>query len=101
MEGKEVKILEKITPTDPAIQLEGAYKSYGGTGKKSHPVLLGLNMSVPRGRIYGLLGPSGCGKTTLLKCMVGKLKLDAGRVVVFGNTPGCRESGVPGKKVSL
>ena len=36
------------------------------------PVLIGLDMTIPRGAIYGLLGPSGCGKTTLLSCIVGK-----------------------------
>ncbi|RDG34904.1 ATP-binding cassette domain-containing protein, partial [Streptomyces corynorhini] len=30
-----------------------------------HPVLRGLDFSVPSGRITGLLGPSGCGKSTL------------------------------------
>lgn len=45
-------------------------------------------------------GPSGCGKTTLLKCIVGKLKLDSGSVIVFGDTPGPRSaSGVPGPRV--
>lgn len=32
-------------------------------------VLNGLNLTVPIGKIYGLLGPSGCGKTSLLRCM--------------------------------
>lgn len=29
---------------------------------------------------YGLLGPSGCGKTTLLSCIIGQCKLDAGHI---------------------
>ena len=56
-------------------------------------------MSVPRGKIYGLLGPSGCGKTTLLKCIVGKLGLDGGEVLVFGEPPGSGGTGVPGARV--
>ncbi len=44
-------------------------------------------------------GPSGCGKTTLLKCIVGKLKLDSGSVVVFGSPPGTDGVGVPGARV--
>ena len=46
-----------------------------------------------------MLGPSGCGKTTLLKCIVGKLKVDSGSVVVFGQTPGTPGCGVPGSRV--
>ena len=80
---------------DLAIRLTGAYKSYG----REQPVLLGLDMAVPRGKIYGLLGPSGCGKTTLLKCIVGKLGLDAGEVLVFGEPPGSGGTGVPGARV--
>lgn len=29
---------------------------------------------------YGLLGPSGCGKTTLLSCIIGRGRLDAGHI---------------------
>ena len=54
-----------------AICLRDAYLHYG-SGKKKVPVLIGLDMTIPRGAIYGLLGPSGCGKTTLLSCIVGK-----------------------------
>ncbi len=89
---------EEYDEDDLAIRLNGAYKHYG-SGKKKTDVLVGLDMSVPRGKIYGLLGPSGCGKTTLLKCIVGKLGLDGGSVLVFGEPPGTRGNGVPGARV--
>ena len=56
-------------------------------------------MTIPKGSIYGLLGPSGCGKTTLLSCIVGKQRLQSGRVAVFGGRPGTPQSGVPGRRV--
>ena len=39
----------------PAIKLESTYKTYG-SGKSKTQVLIGLNMEVPKGQIYGLLG---------------------------------------------
>jgi ABC-type Mn2+/Zn2+ transport system ATPase subunit len=38
------------------------------------PVLDGVNLTVPKGRMLGLLGPSGSGKSTLLKIIVGLYK---------------------------
>ncbi|KAF6202471.1 hypothetical protein GE061_004872 [Apolygus lucorum] len=58
------------------LEVREAYKRYG----KTSPVLRGLNMTVKKGTIYGLLGPSGCGKTTLLSCIVGKQHLDCGYI---------------------
>lgn len=48
---------------------------------------------------YGLLGPSGCGKTTLLKCIVGTLKISRGQITVLGKPPSFPGHNVPGKKV--
>lgn len=91
--------IEDAKDPEVAINLDDAFKHYGH-GKSRLPVLLGLNMEVGKGQIYGLLGPSGCGKTTLLKCIVGKLALDKGMIHVFGETPGPHaKSGVPGARV--
>lgn len=48
---------------------------------------------------YGLLGPSGCGKTTLLKCIVGTLKISRGHITVLGKPPAFPGHAVPGKMV--
>lgn len=53
-----------------AIRLEEAFKHYG-SGKHKTPVLLGLDMCVRRGQIYGLLGelsvPSSLMMTSVAK----------------------------------
>ena len=43
--------------TNLAIELSDTFKDYG-SGKSRLPVLIGLNMNVVRGQIYGLLGKS-------------------------------------------
>src|SRR4051812_28607161 len=61
------------------IQIEGLTKSFGGM-----PVLRGVNLSVPRGCLYGLIGPGAAGKSVLLKMLTGLLRPNGGRVVVDG-----------------
>ncbi|XP_071568012.1 ABC transporter G family member 20 isoform X1 [Temnothorax nylanderi] len=78
-----------------AVVVRNAVKSY----VKGQLVLDGLNMTVSRGSIYGLLGASGCGKTTLLSCVVGVRYLDSGEVWVLGGNPGGKGSGIPGPQV--
>src|SRR5687767_1099698 len=48
------------------------------------PVLKGVNMTVPRGKIVAIMGLSGCGKTTVLRMISGVLKPSSGTVTVGG-----------------
>ncbi|WP_318458519.1 ABC transporter ATP-binding protein [Photobacterium leiognathi] len=43
-----------------------------------------LNLTVPRGAIYGFLGPNGCGKSTTLRMLTGLLTPTSGNVNVLG-----------------
>ncbi|CAF3780258.1 unnamed protein product [Rotaria sp. Silwood1] len=81
-----------------AVCVDDAWKKYGYWWK-SITVLHGVNVNVPTGSIYGLLGPSGCGKTTLLRCIVGRLELNKGEIIVFGKRPGTYEHKIPGRDV--
>ncbi|XP_014281518.1 ABC transporter G family member 23 isoform X1 [Halyomorpha halys] len=81
-----------------AVCVRRARKTYGRKSNQ-HVILDNLNMTVPKGCIYGLLGASGCGKTTLLSCIVGRRTLNSGEIWVLGGKPGTRGSGVPGPRV--
>ena len=50
------------------------------------PVLKGINMVVPRGKVVSIMGLSGCGKTTLLRLIGGSLMPTKGEVRVAGQT---------------
>jgi ABC-2 type transport system ATP-binding protein len=43
-----------------------------------------LDLTVPRGAIYGLIGPNGAGKTTLIDLIFGMGRNDAGQIRVLG-----------------
>lgn len=47
-----------------------------------------INLTIPRGRIIGLLGPNGSGKTTLIKLINGLLSPTEGRLTINGFEPG-------------
>ena len=65
------------------IQLDGLTKSFG-----AKPVLSGLSLVVPDGENTVIIGYSGSGKSVTLKCIVGLLEPEAGRVVVDGAVVG-------------
>src|SRR5574338_441170 len=48
------------------------------------PVLKGINLQVPRGKVVSIMGLSGCGKTTLLRLIGGALMPTSGEVRVAG-----------------
>lgn len=64
---------------DPAIDVSGLTKSFGGK-----LALSGLTMTVPRGEVFGFLGPNGAGKTTAVKLLLGLSRASAGEGAVLG-----------------
>lgn len=43
-----------------------------------------VNLSIPKGSIYGFLGPNGCGKSTTIRMLTGLLKPTEGKIDVLG-----------------
>lgn len=60
---------------DILVDIEDLQFNYDG-----RPVLQGVNMKIPRGKVVAIMGGSGCGKTTLLRCIGGQLRPTGGRV---------------------
>lgn len=76
---RQKTVSENMNDT-PILQCQNLTKSYKG-GRR---VLNSLNLSLPSGRIFGLLGPNGCGKSTLIKCVAGLLVPDSGDILLDG-----------------
>ncbi|MDH4270859.1 MAG: ABC transporter ATP-binding protein [Candidatus Aminicenantes bacterium] len=52
---------------------------------KKREILKGISFSVAAGEIFGYLGPNGAGKTTTLKCILGLIFPDRGKIEIFGH----------------
>ena len=65
-----------------SIEVDGLTKRYGRI-----EALVGTDLSVGRGEVFGLVGPNGAGKTTLIKGLVGALRPSGGTARVMGLNP--------------
>ena len=61
------------------IEVRNLVKSFDG-----FKALDGLNISVPKGSVYGLVGPNGAGKSTLIRHLAGIYRQDSGEVLIDG-----------------
>jgi len=74
-----------VSTTDCAIEARQLVKTYAVRGSKDGiRALDGLDISVPRGMIYGLLGPNGAGKSTTVKILTSLARPDSGQARVEG-----------------
>ena len=53
-------------------------------GYHKKPVLWGIDLQVPKGKLVGIVGPNGAGKSTLIKAAMGLVPLSSGWVKIFG-----------------
>jgi putative ABC transport system ATP-binding protein len=65
------------------LQIQALRKSFDGT-----PVFDALSLEIARGEFVALIGESGVGKSTLLNCIAGLDRADAGRITVDGRDLG-------------
>ena len=61
------------------LEVRNLTKTFG-----SFPALKELNMTIPRGAVYGLVGPNGAGKTTIIRHITGIYRPDSGGVTIDG-----------------
>ena len=78
---KESK-LELIIPPGPrlgdtVIEIENLTKSYD-----NRVLIDGLNMSIPKNAIVGIIGPNGVGKSTLFRMIMGEEQPDSGTIKI-------------------
>jgi len=71
----------RFDPDAPAVELSDVSFAYD-----VRPVLQGITLTIPRGKIVAIMGGSGCGKTTILRLIGGQLKPDSGTVRVAGQS---------------
>lgn len=81
---EQVAIMTEGQPRDadlstPMLELEGVVKRYG-----SFTAVNGVDLSVPRGEIFGFLGPNGAGKTTIIRMVAGVLRPSEGCIRIGG-----------------
>ncbi len=66
---------------DYILEIKDLYKSF-----ENKKVLSGINIKIPKGKIFGLLGPNGAGKTTLIRIINRIFFQDKGEIF-FNNKP--------------
>jgi len=64
-----------VVSNEPLVKISDLNFTYD-----RRPVLMGINMSIPRGKVVAIMGQSGCGKTTTLRLIGGQLRPSQGEV---------------------
>lgn len=73
----------KKAKVNKMLDVKNLQKSYT-IGKKSYPVLKGVDLSVAKGEFVAVMGPSGSGKSTLLNCISCYIPFEEGKITLGG-----------------
>jgi manganese/zinc/iron transport system ATP- binding protein len=68
-----------IQTTDPILEIHDLTVAYN-----RQPVLWGVDLTLPKGKLIGIVGPNGAGKSTLIKACMGLIPLASGWIQLFG-----------------
>jgi phospholipid/cholesterol/gamma-HCH transport system ATP-binding protein len=68
-------------PADNLVEIRDLDFAY-----EDRPILNGISLEIPRGKVVAIMGGSGCGKTTLLRLIGGQLMPSSGDVRVDGQS---------------
>lgn len=71
------------------VQCKNLYKKFD-----NQEVLKNINLTIPKGKIIGLLGKNGMGKTTLIKLINDLLTPTSGEILINGKNPGVQSKKV-------
>jgi len=74
--------MTNLPPPPPALEIHDMTVAY-----HRKPVLWDIDLSVPEGKLVGIVGPNGAGKSTLIKATLGLLPLASGKVEIYGKPP--------------
>jgi phosphonate transport system ATP-binding protein len=66
--------------TSEMLEIRQLHKRYG----KGAPVLVGIDLIIPKGQVVALIGPSGAGKSTLIRCINRLVEPSSGDVLFNG-----------------
>lgn len=67
-----------------AIEIHQLFKVFRGKKLARVEALKDLNLTIPRGEVFGFLGPNGAGKSTTIKTLMGLIRPTSGQVRLMG-----------------
>jgi ABC-2 type transport system ATP-binding protein len=77
---RSVQAYDGLVTGTPAIETAGLSKTYPGGVE----ALVGLDLTVERGEVFGYLGPNGAGKSTTIRLLLGLILPTHGRAALLG-----------------
>lgn len=89
-EPKETNKVYTQAPAAPVLDFQDVSKLYRGGDfwrPIRHQALKNVTFTVAEGQVFGLVGANGAGKSTLMKCAVGLLRPDSGKILIRNTSP--------------